>query len=339
MPQFGQGKPPAGAFFDTNFHTIDELLAVALLYGAQGKNDCRVQVITMDRPNLEVAGYVDVVHRFYRGPAGNFAQVPPIGMATVGRPGETSPAFLVPLQKKKADGTPAYKNAVKSVIETGDPLTLIRNYLQAQYDQNSFMVLAGPATNLAAALEFPGVRDLIAAKVKYLVVAGGAFPSGPAEAHIQADIPAARKVFAGWPTPIFASGYEVGIALEFPGACIDKEFAESAPDHPVADAYRAYQPMPYNAPSWALAAALYGARPKGNYFKLSGPGKISVREDGRTTFTASEQGTHQYLIVDPAQKEKTLQAYVELAAAKPGQARRFRPNADQQQDAPVKDKA
>ena len=97
------------------------------------------------------------------------------------------------------------------------------------------------------------------------------------------------------------------------------------PDNPVADAYRAYKAMPYDAPSWAMAAALYAARPKEGYFKLSGPGTITVHEDGRTSFTASEKGNHQYLMVDPAQKEKMLAAYVELASAKPAPRRRFPP--------------
>jgi hypothetical protein len=217
MPQFGFEKPAAGAFFDSDFSTIDSLLAVGVLHGLQGKNDCRVAIVTMSRPNLAIAGFADAVERYYRGPAGNFAQVPPIGMNTLGSPGETSPAYVLPFQKKKPDGTAVYKNEVNTVIDTGDPNTLFRNYLQAQYDRSAFFVLAGPATNLAKALEFPGMKELIAAKVKYLVVAGGAFPDGRAEAHIKADIPAAKKVFAEWPTPIVASGYEVGAALDFAG--------------------------------------------------------------------------------------------------------------------------
>jgi inosine-uridine nucleoside N-ribohydrolase len=335
MPQFGQGKPAAGAFFDTDFATIDSVLAVSLLFGLQAKNDCKVAILTMSRPNLAVAGFADAVQRFYHGPAGTFSQLPPIGMTTAGSAGETSPAFVVPFEKKKPDGTPVYKNEVKRVLETGDPNTLFRNYLEAQYDQNAFFVLSGPATNLAAALEFAGMRDLIKAKVKYLAMAGGAFPNGPAEAHIKADIPAIRKVLAEWPTPVVASGVEVGAALEFPGASIDKQFAEAVPDNPVADAYRAYRAMPYDAPSWAMAAALYAARPKEGYFKLSGLGRINVEPDGRTTFAASEQGNHQYLIVDPAQKEKITLAYVELASAKPEPSRRFRPPAADQKEAPA----
>jgi inosine-uridine nucleoside N-ribohydrolase len=325
MPQFF-GRPQAqGAFFDTDFATIDDLLAVSLLYGLQAKNDCRVAVVTMSRPNLAVAGFADAVVRFYHGPAGNFSQLPPIGMRTQGSAGETSPAFTSPFEKKKPDGTPIYKNQVRSVIDTGDPVTLIRNYLEAQKDQGAFFVLSGPASNLAAALAFPGLKPLIAAKIKHLVIAAGAFPEGPAEAHIKADIPAAAKLFAEWPTPIIAAGAEIGATVEFPGASIDKQFAQNTPENPVADAYRAYKQMPYDAPSWAMAAALYGARPKEGYFKESAPGVIKVDAQGRTSFAPSDKGNHRYLIFDPAQKEKILTAYVDLASAKPEERRRFRP--------------
>ncbi|MDP9172076.1 MAG: hypothetical protein M3N54_15770, partial [Acidobacteriota bacterium] len=258
----------------------------------------------------------------YHGPAAVFAQLPAIGMPTTGTKGETPKAFVTPFTLRKLDGTPVYKNEVRTVIETGDPNTLIRNYLEAQSDQNAFFVLSGPATNIASALEFRGMKDLIVAKIKYLVIA-----SGPGEANIKADIPAAKKVFAGWPTPIFLSGPEIGDSLPFPGASIDKEFATPNTDHPVADAYRLWKPMPYDTPSYGMSAALYAARPKEGYFKLSDPGAITVADNGKTAFAPSAQGKHQFLIADPAQKEKILAAYVELASAKPVVRQRFRPDA------------
>src|SRR5580692_6181176 len=106
--QFGRGKPSAGAFFDSDFTTIDSVLAQALLHGLQGKNDCRVATVTMSRPNLAAAGFTDMVERYYRGPAGNFAQVPPIGMRTAGDPGAASPAFTEPFALRKLDGTPRF---------------------------------------------------------------------------------------------------------------------------------------------------------------------------------------------------------------------------------------
>jgi hypothetical protein len=142
-------------------------------------------------------------------------------------------------------------------------------------------------------------------------------------------------LFAEWPSPIVVAGAEVGAALPFPGASIDKQFAETVPDNPVADAYRAYKTMPYDTPSGAMAAALYAARPKEGYFKLSGNGKISVGDDGRTNFAAAEKGTHQYLVVDPEQKDKILLAYIDLASAKPEAGRRGRgPAAVQDKNTP-----
>ncbi|MEP6714148.1 MAG: hypothetical protein ABJC09_01160 [Terriglobia bacterium] len=320
--QFGRGKPSAGVFYDSAFTTIDDILTEALIYGLQGKNDCRVAVITCSRPDLATIGYVEMVERYYHGPAGNFSQLPAIGMPTSGAKGETPKAFVIPFTLKKLDGTPVYKNEVSSVIETGDPNTLIRNYLEAQNDQNAFFVVAGPATNIASALEFRGMKDLIAAKIKYLVMA-----TGPGEVNIKGDVAAAKKLFAGWPTPIFVSGPEIGDALPFPGASIEKEFAAPNTDHPVADAYRLWKPMPYDTPSYSMSAALYAARPKEGYFKLSDPGTITVGDNGKTSFAPSAQGKHQLLIADPAQKEKIIAAYVELASAKPAVRQRFRPDA------------
>src|SRR5258708_13740414 len=101
MKECSRAKPSAGGFFDSVFSTIDSVLAVGLLHGLQSKNDCRVAIVTMSRPNLAVAGFLDAVERFYRGPAGNFAQVPPVGMRTAGAAGETSPAVTLPFQTTK----------------------------------------------------------------------------------------------------------------------------------------------------------------------------------------------------------------------------------------------
>ena len=40
-------------------------------------------------------------------------------------------------------------------------------------------------------------------------------------------------------------------------------------------------------------------------------------DDGRTRFTASAEGKHRYLILDPVQKDRILQTYTEVASAKP----------------------
>jgi hypothetical protein len=75
--------------------------------------------------------------------------------------------------------------------------------------------------------------------------------------------------------------------------------------------------MPYDAVTPGMAAALYAAHPDDGYFRLSDPGTITILDDGRTKFTPGAGGKHQYLIADPAQKEKIQKLYVELVSAKP----------------------
>jgi hypothetical protein len=140
----------------------------------------------------------------------------------------------------------------------------------------------------------------------------GHFPTGQPEYNVKTDIPAARKVFGEWPTPIVFSGFEIGQALLFPAAAVEKGF-QWAPDHPVAEAYRNYKPMPYDRPTWDLTAALYAVRPDAGYFALSPPGRVTVDDAGRTHFAEDPTGKHRYLILNEAQKARVLEALVLLA--------------------------
>jgi len=317
----GQGKQPVGIIFDSAMGaSIDSALALALLYGLEGKSGVRLTSVSVSKSNLKAAAFCDAVARFYAGATNPefrfFFRGLPVGLATDGRMPEDTPMLTAPLEKKNADGAPVYSHGIQKLNDTAEVTALIRNAFTAQQDQNCVVVLGGPATNLVKVLDLPGVTELIARKVRFLAVAGGAYPDGPPEFNMKSDIPAAKRLFAEWPSPIVAAGYEIGDALRFPAASIEKDFAWT-PAHPVVDAYRAYNPMPYDAPTWDMAAALYAARPEEGYFTLSGPGMIRVLDDGRTKFTPSADGKQRYLILDPAQKERIIRTYTEIASAKP----------------------
>jgi inosine-uridine nucleoside N-ribohydrolase len=235
-------------------------------------------------------------------------------MADNGKLAAGTPLLDAVLEKKTPDGKPVYPNGIAKRNDTADPLALIRNAMTAQADQNCVVVLAGPATNLAQVMDLAGSMELIQRKVKLLIIAAGRYPEGAADPRVKADILAARRLLAAWPTPIIAVGQEVGEALPFPGASIDKDFAW-APAHPVADAYRADHAMPYDAPVPSMAAALYAAHP--DDFKLSAVGAVTVLDDGRTRFTPKPDGKVRYVTIDPDQKDKVIQSYVNLASAKP----------------------
>jgi hypothetical protein len=329
--QFSQVKPSPGVVFDADLgNTIDDALALALLYGLQGKNESRVVSVTVTKSTIKAAEFADTLVRFYTGEPGPFAGVQPIGLSLSGKMPEDTPILSAVVGKMTAEGKPAYPRNIEKLNDTADPVATIRNALSAQYDQNAMVVLAGPATNLAAVMDLPGSKELIAKKVKHLCISIGAYPEGPVDKAVQADIPAARKLFSQWPTPIFAAGSELGEALPFPAASLDKEFAWT-PNHPLVDAYKAARPMPYDAPSASMIAALQAVRPQENYCKLSEPGTIQIGEDGKTRFVASAAGKHRYLIFDPARKDQIVEAYTSLASTKQvPRAPRFRPQQKKQ---------
>lgn len=329
--QFGGGRPPVGVVFDSDLgDSIDDALALALLYGLQGKGEARVVGVSVSRPNLQSAQFADVLVQFYTGGPGPFSAVQPIGLTLASKPVADTLLTEAPLARKTPDGKPLYSRSIQKLNDTADPVALIRNNLSAQFDANAIVVCTGPATNLAAVLDLPDASDLISRKVRHLVLGAGSYPDGPPEAGIRADIRAARRVLAEWPSPIVACGSEVGDALPFPASSLAQEFSW-APAHPVVDAYKAANPIPYDAPSAAIAAALYAVRPKEGYFQVSAEGSITVMDDGRTRFSAG-QGKHRYLIADGAQKDRIIQAYVALASTHPVPRQRFRPPLKKKQE-------
>jgi len=281
----GQNRPrtSSAVVFDSSLDGIAQVLALAMAAGLQSKQEIRLTSLSISRNNLKIASFCDLVARFY-GPSLS------IGMSdkeTV----ETSlpPMVTTILEKRTAEGKPAYARSVERFIDTADPLALIRNAFTAQQDQNTVVVLAGSPVNLMGVLALPNSKPLIQSKVRTLVIAGSPDP----------------KLMEAWPSPIVVVGEEVGQAAPFPASSIEQDFAWAA-NHPLVDAYRAAGAMPYDVPSTAMAAMLYAAHPEQNYFTVSGTGR------------------QQKLTIDPTQKDHIVEAYRQIVSAKPPEPRRSR---------------
>jgi inosine-uridine nucleoside N-ribohydrolase len=315
-------KPPLGITFDSDFgNTIDSVLTLGFLRALAAKGEIRVISVSITKANLKAAQAEEAITNFYAGgPIGGgtgFGGGPDkVGLATDGKMADDTPILNAVLSRKTADGKTAYSVQIGRILDTAESPVTMRNMLLAQNDENAAVLLVGPAGNVVKLMELYGAKPQITAKVKYLVVAAGAFPNGAADFNVRTDISSARKLFAEWPTPVIAVGTEVGEALRYPGTSIDKDFTW-ATAHPIVDAYKAYKSGTYDATVPGMAAALYAAHPDDGYFKLSEPGTITVLDDGRTKFTPGAGGRHRYLIVDPAQKEKVVNMYTELVSAKP----------------------
>jgi hypothetical protein len=319
QPGRGPIRSNIGIVFEGDFGArLDALLAVAMLNGFVAKNEARQIALGVSKPQLPAAQLADVVVGFY-------ASRPPGGTSMVGVPEgallkDAAPLATATLAAKTPDGKAKYTSGINRILDTPDTAVLIRNQLLAQNDGGATIVVAGPATGMMRLMALYGAPPQIGAKVRQLVLAAGTIGSGAIDPAIKADVAAARKVFAEWPTPIVVAGAEVGEALPYPATSIASDF-EWSTAHPVIDAYRLEKQMPYDAPAPALAAMLYAVKSEENFFKLSEPGTISVLDDGSLRFAASATGKHRYLIADPAQKERVLAAYTALVSAKPRPAR------------------
>lgn len=316
MPQnpFG-GKQPLGVIYNTAMNRPDAALALAELYGFEGKRESKIGSICVAGSGLNTAIFCDMVYRFYTlGPARNANQSLPVGLAAV-EPLPPDSAMVKPaIERMNEKGEQQYIHSVNKLSDTSLAEAVLRNGVI--FNAEAAVVLSAPATYLAKSLDLLGTPALYKARVKRLVIVDTGAP--------QRDIPAIRKVLAEWPTPIFFCGREVGEALPFAAASIEKDFAW-APAHPVVDAYRAYKPMPYDAPSYDLAAVHYAVHPDSGFFQLSDAGTVSVADDGSMKFTAGG-GNVRSLIVDSSNKSQIVQAFVDVASAKPvAPQQRFRP--------------
>lgn len=328
--QFSGFRAPLGVLYDADFGArIGPALGLCLLYGLDGKNECRVTSISVSKPSLNAAACAEIFGRFYAGAvSGAFGAIGrnlPTGLSD--EPGDASdtPLMKAVLGKKTAEGKSAYEHGLDAWNDTAEPAPLLRNALTAQADQNCVVVLNGPATNMAKLLDLYNAKGWIERKARMLVMVDGVFTTPLHRA-------AARKVLAEWPGPIVFVPNAVGEALKYPAASIDTDFAWS-PSHPLVDAYRAAGTMPYDAPANELAAVLHAVREKEKLFGVSETGAVTIADDGKATFTPGA-GKHRQLVLDPANGEKILKTFIELVTAKPvPRMPRFR---SQQNVAPVK---
>ncbi|MCX6587976.1 MAG: hypothetical protein NTX13_15530 [Acidobacteria bacterium] len=199
MQAIGAAKPPLGVIFDADLgNTVDAVLALAVLYGMDGKNECRVVATTVSKHCLTSAAMAEVIARFYAGTvSADFGAVGrglPVGMSIAGKSPESTPLLDAVLGRKNPEGKPVYNHGILQLNDTADVHAVLRNAYTSQYDQNCVTVLAGPANNLAGVLSLPGAKELIKQKTRALVWAPDRLGTDPA---------AAQKLLAEWPAPLY----------------------------------------------------------------------------------------------------------------------------------------
>ena len=312
---------PVPIIFDTDMgNDIDDLLALALIHSLETREQCRLIAVTSTKDHPLSVPFIDAANTF-------FGKRVPVGAV---RNGSTrNEDKYNGLVKILDDGKPRYPTTIASGADVPDAVTVLRKALAAEEDGSVVIVQVGFSTNLARLLDTPGDdvsplngTDLLAKKVKLLSVMAGQFTKVPdgekpyCEYNVVQDIPSAKKLVEKCPVPIVFSGFEIGLAVEYPSESILHDY-NYVQNHIVKDGYIAYSPPPHNRPSWDLTSVLYAVFPGRNYFGVSEPHRVTVTDEGGTLFTPDKDGKHRFLTITREQVIRVTEAFVQLCSQPP----------------------
>lgn len=291
--------PPVPVVFDTDLgNDVDDVLALAMLHALESRGEVRLIAVTITKDHPLAPRAADALNTFYRR-AGL-----PIGMVRNGVTKEEGKYNRAIVEAGAGNPNREFPGAVE----------VLRQVLEKEADGSVVIIQVGFSTNLAQLLAAPGGPELVRKKVRLLSAMAGHFTNPTfREYNVKEDVASAAKVFAEWPTPVVASGFEVGQRIKYPATSIERDFAW-APNHPIPPGYRAYMKMPYDRESWDLTSVLYAVRPDAGYFSLSAPGRIRVQSQGEVTFESSTGGAHRFLILEETQIPRIREAMIWLAS-------------------------
>ncbi|MEM9478144.1 MAG: nucleoside hydrolase [Verrucomicrobiota bacterium] len=311
------GKEPVKFIFDTDMgNDVDDALALAVIHTLERRGACELLAVTSTKDHPKSAAYIDAINTWYGNPDIPIGAVRNGVTPQIGR--------YLPL----AENLP---HDLKSGEDTDDALDLLRKTLAAQPDNSVSIAQVGFFTNLARLLDTPpdehsplNGKDLVKAKVKLLVIMAGSFQTirfdnTYVEYNVHRDIPSARAFAKNWPSPIVWSGFEIGIAARYPWQSVMEDF-DYVENHPIKESYLAYAPrQPHDRPTWDLTAVLHAVYPERNYFSLSTPGRVTVEENGFTTFKPVKEGRDRFLRMTPRQGRQVIEALIQLTSEPPVQ--------------------
>ena len=311
---------PVKIIYDTDMgNDVDDVLALAMLHSLQNRGESELLAITATKDHDEVAPYLDAINTFYgRGYI-------PIGVTNSGVTPERSRFTGVALERN--DDEYLYPHDLNIGEPVPSAVQVLRESLAGQPDNSVVIVQVGFSTNLAGLLQTDGDKysslsglELVEQKVKHISIMAGTFALIEGQVHLEynivQDIPSAQYLAKNWPTPIYWSGFEVGLAIRYPAISIENDF-NYLDRHPIPESYQAYIPTPHERPTWDLTSVLLATREERNYFGISEPGTVTVLEDGETIFKADSGGNHFYLTISDSDIRRVRELMAALVSEPP----------------------
>ena len=285
-----QKHKPVSIIFDTDIAPdYDDVGAMALLHAFADRGEAEI-LATISCNAFETTGpTLSVLNTYFNRPS------IPVGVTKGSRPyKECSQEWAQAIVAR-------YPHALRSNDDAMDAVKLYRKILSSQRDKTVTIVSVGFFTNLAGLLystadEYSTLngKELIIKKVKQLVSMAARIDkdrSGGYEFNVMTDAPASQKVFAGWPTPVIISGFEIGEKILTGIRLIHNT---SIHDSPVKDAFQIALSKDKNTigrNSWdetAVLVAVRGQTPYFGYRKLN----FEVKDDGKNVLIPGEKFTY-----------------------------------------------
>jgi len=198
----------------------------------------------------------------------------------------------------------------------------MRRTLTECEDGSVVICAVGAFTNIAALLRstpdeisaLNGV-SLIRQKCSKVVLMAGIFDKNDdrTEWNVHLDIDATRAVTELCPVPLTFLPSETGMYMMTGGPAV-KKYGENTP---LSLSFLLYPPTKndnYLRHSWDPATALYAVEGCREFFTETESGVITVNEEGRTSFTPTENGQHRVLYVKKKEGQTETEAKAVVAA-------------------------
>ncbi len=282
---------PVPVIFDTDMGPdYDDVGAIAMLHALadSGRATILATIASTNYPN--VAGVLNVLNTYFgrsNTPIGT-----PKGAAVSDSDRQHWSDTLVA----------RYPHKINANADVPDAVALYRQLLANQPDRSVTLISVGFLTNLANLLgsgpdQYSNLsgRELVQRKVKKLVSMAGKFPKGR-EFNVFMDTPASKIVYAGWPTPMLLSGFEIGEKIHSGLPLVQNNRIQASP---VKDVFRISMPLDKNDAggrmSWDQTAVLVGVLGHQPYYTLKA-GRLTMNDDGSNGWDAA--GKNQAYLIE-----------------------------------------
>ncbi|MGV3723165.1 MAG: nucleoside hydrolase [Actinomycetota bacterium] len=309
-------RKPVPVIFDTDIGPdVDDAGTTALLNALADRGEARILAMGCCTSSEWGAPCLDAINTYYGRPA------IPIGTFK----GEGFLSDPKTDSKYNRQIAQEFPNDLRSGKNAPDATETYRRVLSKQRDASVVVCAVGPLNNLSRLLSSGPDRhskltgaQLVKKKVRRLVVMGGKFPEGK-EWNFEQAPDAAARVMAEWPTPILASGFEIGSKV-FTGKRLG---SETPAENPVRRAYELYIGAGKDRESWdqtALYAAIRGHEPLWD-LRVNGTILVDPAKKGANTWTGGSGAQHAFL-VERAPIEEVRRSIEDLMVRPPMRSRK-----------------